>query len=225
MIRAVIFDLDDTLYREWDFVRGGFKVVARHVARLCRARPADVYRKLLQQYFLFGRDNTFGRLLKEMRLEGACDVARLVKIYRNHSPKLRLFDDAKKTLFRLKEIKCRLGMITDGDDSVQKNKVAALGIQRYFSSIIYTHEFGVNCYKPNPFSYNLLAKNLGCSFSDMVYVGDNPEKDFITAKKLGMVTVRLMRGPFAQVPADEEHEAHIRMDSFCGFMDWLAGTG
>ena len=220
-MQVVVFDLDDTLYREWDFVRGGFKEVARHIADLCHEPPVRIYRELLKVYSLYGRGNTFDHLLKELRLESRCDVMALVNIYRTHSPKIDLFDDAKDVLFRLKKMKYRLGMITDGCDTVQKGKVVALGIEHYFSDIIYTHKLGIDYYKPNPLSYNIMAKDMNCSFRDMVYVGDNPLKDFVTAKKLGIMTVRMMRGPFAQASADEEHDAHVRMDSFCGFEEWL----
>jgi putative hydrolase of the HAD superfamily len=145
----------------------------------------------------------------------------LVDIYRKHAPKLALFDDAKDILSRLKEMKYRLGMITDGLDTVQKSKVHALDIEQYFSSIIYTHELGVDYYKPHPLPYITMAKNLNCAYNDMVYVGDNPHKDFVAAKRLGITTVRLMRGPFAHVAVDDEYDAQVHLDSFHRFEERL----
>ncbi len=220
-MRAVIFDLDDTLYRERDFLMGGFKKVACYVARHYQKPVASVYRCLLKIYSVYGRDNTFGRLLECFQLGGLCEVASLVDMYRAHAPKICLFEDAKYILDRLGKMKSSLGMITDGLDVVQKSKVTALGIEPYFSKIIYTHELGVACYKPNPVSYRLMAADLKCDYKDMVYVGDNPHKDFVSAKKLGMRTVRIRRGPFAQVVANDAYDADMCVESFFGFEQWL----
>lgn len=220
-IRAIVFDLDDTLYRELDFVEGGFREVSRYLSGISHESAEKIYKMILDIYSVHGRDNTLGRVLHQLSLEKDCEVETLVDIYRRHSPKLVLFDDAKEILVWLKEMNFILGMITDGCDFVQKSKVSALKIEDFFSSIIYTHEFGVQYYKPNPFAYIKMAKNLNCLLDNMVYVGDNPNKDFITAKKLGIQTIRIIRGPFASVAVDKEYDAHVCIDCFSSFKKWM----
>ena len=220
-MRAVVFDLDDTLYKERDFLIGGFKAVARYVAVFTGKPVTAVYRILLGIYFAYGRDNTFGRLLGELGIQECCETQSLVEVYRTHLPQLELFDDARDVLLCLKQEKCLLGMITDGLDTVQKIKVAALGIESYFTRIIYTHEFGQEYYKPHPLSYVTMSMHFQCALKDMIYVGDNPQKDFVTARRLGMLTVRILRGPFAHVAVCEAYDAQIQINSFDGFLSWF----
>jgi putative hydrolase of the HAD superfamily len=54
-----------------------------------------------------------------------------------------------------------------------------------------------------------MAEYLRLDFSDCVYIGDNPNKDFITARKLGMGTVRIVRdvGDHMQTRLGKEYEA------------------
>ena len=52
-----------------------------------------------------------------------------------------------------------------------------------------------------------------CIPSEMVYVGDNPYKDFINIKKLGIRTVRILRGSFKDIKLDQSYEAEFTINS------------
>jgi putative hydrolase of the HAD superfamily len=91
--RAVIFDLDDTLYREHDYVRSGFAAVSRHLA------DDAVYPALLDEWERHGRGRVFDAVVARFGI--AVEVAELVSVYREHEPELALYPDAERALTRL----------------------------------------------------------------------------------------------------------------------------
>ncbi len=182
-INNIIFDLDDTLYSEKEYIRSGLKAVADYLPEV-----RDAFEKM-KYYYELG-ENPFDQLLiKEgihtKKLEKAC-----VEIYRKHQPNISLYDGVLETLKNLSSSNKKLGMITDGRPYGQRSKIKALGIEKYFDCIIVTDELGGEKWrKPNDRAFVLMKENLGSSFSDMCYIGDNINKDFIAPQKLGMKSI------------------------------------
>ena len=108
-----------------------------------------------------------------------------------------------------------LGIITDGDSQVQRNKICALGIEKYFTKIIVTDDCGIECRKPSAEPYKEMIRHFGGRPDEFVYIGDNPHKDFVTAKKLGIYTVRIRReiGEHMKTILEKEYEADFTIFS------------
>ncbi len=192
-IRALLFDLDDTLYDEKQFVESGFSKVAEFVEDKFKIEK-KVYYKILIDIFNGGsRGNIFNSALEKVNIAYKENIIRaMVRIYREHNPKIKLAEDIKSLLIKLREI-YSLGIVTDGYFKVQKKKVQALRLEEMFDSIIYTDEYGREYWKPNVLGYKLALKELkGLLPEEAVYIGDNPYKDFIGAKKVGITTVRVI---------------------------------
>lgn len=209
MLKAIVFDLDDTLYPQSTFVRSGFAAVDNW----CRTELGleGFYETACRVYQNGVRGRIFNQVLEV--LETAYDEALIVKmvaVYRGHQPRITLYDDAQWFLNRF-HMQYRLGLITDGDWKTQQNKVDALQIASFFDVLVFTDYYGRNCWKPAEFAYHKVMTALDCSGADCVYVGDNPHKDFITAKLLGWRTVRLRRKDteYAALRLDREHEAEV----------------
>jgi putative hydrolase of the HAD superfamily len=83
----------------------------------------------------------------------------------------------------------QLGLLTDGYISVQQRKVTALGLASYFDVIIYSDAFGRTHWKPSVIPYQAALHNLNIEARRAVYIGDNPQKDFVGAKRVGISTV------------------------------------
>lgn len=207
MIKAVIFDLDDTLYNEAQFVKSGFKSVASYIAQYKGFSRSKIYKLLLRALKKHGRGHTFDIVLKENSLCKNISIKKLVGIYRAHKPKLSLYSGTKSVLNRLKKQNYKLGLITDGNLNTQRNKVNALKIRKFFDSVIFTNRYGINKQKPNSFPYRMALAKLNVKPYESVYVGDNPHKDFITAKRLGMYTVRVIRGQYKNLNISKQYEA------------------
>ena len=120
-------------------------------------------------------------------------LAGLLEAYRNHEPALALFDDASWALGHF-AAQAKLGLITDGTHHVQAKKVAALGIAPRFLEIVYTHALGGRAFsKPHPRSYEMIEQALAAEGSRLVYIGDNPSKDFIVPNARGWTSIMVER--------------------------------
>lgn len=206
MIKAILFDLDDTLYDEMQFVEGGFKAVSRYISENFCVDEKEFFKTLTRILQRDGRGHVFDIALKDAGLFKKSLVINLIQIYRNHTPSLTLYPDAQYILARLQG-KYKLGLITDGNQRVQRSKIHALGIQGFFNVVITTNCYGRTKQKPSPFPYLKAISRLGVSPDETVYVGDNPYKDFIGARKTGMLTTRLLRGQYVKVRLCKEFEA------------------
>jgi len=222
MIKAVLFDLDDTLYRERDFVDQAFRSVAAAMAAYLAGKRAEPEEgKMGAAPWQESPDGLFGQMIELMEQEGRgeifnrlCErydvdipVQELVKIYRETKPALSLYPDGEKFLERLEKEHIKTGLITDGNVQVQHNKIRALGLDKRLDVVLASYDLGLR--KPDAGVYVYCLEKLGCRPEEAVYIGDNPLKDFIGARKLGMRTVRVVRpeGLHMRRVAEEGYEA------------------
>ncbi|WP_297063573.1 TIGR02253 family HAD-type hydrolase [Thermococcus sp.] len=101
----------------------------------------------------------------------------------------RLFPDAVKTIKALKELGLHVGIITDSDNDYIMAHLKALGIYELFDSITTSEEAGY--FKPHPRPFLLALEKAGVKPEEALYVGDNPAKDCVGAKNVGMLSVLL----------------------------------
>lgn len=213
--RAVIFDLDDTLYREHDYVRSGFAAVAERLAREPGAPGAgELYGALIDEWQRHGRGRIFDAVTERFGLR--VPVPELVGAYREHDPSaLELYPDAERALARLEAAGTLLAVLTDGMAAVQRRKLHALGLDRRIGCIVVCDDYGLDAWKPSAVPYRAALEQLGVAPTDAVYVGDNPNKDFIGARALGLATVRVRRdsGDHARTTLGAEYEADVTVGS------------
>ncbi len=180
---AVIFDLDDTLYSEKDYVRSGYAEIARHYPQI------ENMAEKLWAAFESG-EKAIDFVLSQEGLLSPENLSRCVSLYRNHMPQITAYPQATDLLRLLRSKNIRLGLITDGRPEGQRAKIAALQLGSFFEKIIITDELGgVSFRKPNPEAFRQMQCHFGVPFEKMVYVGDNPQKDFTAPKLLGMGAV------------------------------------
>ena len=175
-IEAVIFDLDDTLYPEIEYVKSGFKKIAE------RFKMPELELELWQSFERGGKpiDDVFNA----HEIINLKDEA--LHVYRFQKPTIRLFDGVEDMLKRLHK-SYKIGIITDGRPEGQHAKIDVLGLENKVDEIIITDELGgIEYRKPNPAAFILMQKKLGTPFEKMVYVGDNLKKDFQAPESLGM---------------------------------------
>ncbi len=225
-LSAVLLDLDDTLYPESDFVRGGFHASAELLAKRL-SRDADELFGLLMDKFQRGiRGSVFNAVLFEMQVPRDPElIEELVRAYRSHEPQLKLFPDAE-WLLPILGPRYGLGILTDGPAEVQRRKVKALGLQHRVEAIVYSDDFGREQWKPSPIPYLELLRRLHIEPSHAVYVGDNPKKDFVGARRLGLQTVRVRRPNTEHTHAEPQpgFEADHEITSLKDLPIWLSAN-
>ena len=213
-----IFDLDDTLYDELSYVHSGFRAVARWAADKLDIDEHESRERLLA---LLDRDGR-GRIF-DTWLAGRGSVRQAIRVYRHHVPSIVLSRSAQNVLDILSALP--LYLVTDGHKIVQGRKVDALGIQPRFRHTYLTHRYGIASAKPSIRCFSLIRRRESCEWSDMIYVGDNPAKDFVNLNPLGVRTIRVLTGQHRHVAAAPGFEARHTILSLDELPGLLAACG
>ena len=221
-IKAFVFDLDDTLYLERDFVFSGYRAAAERIWRDFGVETEATLRWL----FNSGRfGDNFTEAFRILNLNFEPDyLLRLVEIYRTHPPRIMPCVDFP-VVDSLRAAGFKTGIITDGWKAVQSSKIEALGVASSFNSIIITDTLGGReFWKPSPEPFKRMLQNLDIAPEQAVYIGDNPVKDFIGAHGAGMKAIRIARrgGVHSDVLCQTpEHEPDAWIESLVELRDSL----
>jgi len=177
---VVVFDLDDTLYPEADYVTSGIRHVCAQIHSLY---GKDIYTDV---------NSALEANPKVDWLAFACECAGLPNTardsllwnYRLHEPTIALPAGVKSTL-RILGANATLAILSDGRSVTQRLKIKALGLSHL--PVYISQDFGSE--KPD----SLRFKQIILDFPDRnyVYVGDNPSKDFVAPNSLGWLTIGL----------------------------------
>lgn len=187
--RAVIFDLDDTLYPYRRFKLSGFLAVARHLAD----RAGLDVRLGLTALATASRGPQRGAELEACLVQHDLPaewLPELVDVLRYHQPRLTLPSTSRRTLRALREDGWRLGVLTNGPRSIQAAKVAALGLAPLIDVVGYASAIGTGRGKPDPDAFAWIARQLSVPASRAVFVGDDERCDVSGASAAGMLPVR-----------------------------------
>jgi len=211
--RGVVFDLDDTLYLERDYVLSGFRAVASAVASANSASESQVEQKLVDYFESGVRGDTFGRLLVDMpELSLRWSVSELVSVYRGHDPAISLIPGVKDLLVSLKNDGVLVGLISDGPLMSQQNKFHALGLEASFDEVIFTDAWGKEFWKPHPRAFIGIEVAFSLPPSSLMYVADNVEKDFVTPNGRGWDTAHFSHA--GQQPHNESRRSYQARHEF-----------
>lgn len=170
-----IFDLDDTLTYEINYLKSAYKEIALSL-------EGELLYDQMLHWYQKGQD--VFQLVSNLYSVSKED---LLQMYRGHYPVISLNEGALEVLDEVKKKGHLLGIITDGRSITQRNKLKALGIEDLFDQIIISEEFGST--KPNEKNYKVFAT---ADESDYFYIGDNVTKDFLIPNLLGWNSVCLL---------------------------------
>jgi putative hydrolase of the HAD superfamily len=211
MIQALVFDLDDTLYPEVDFVTGGYRAVARYVCEKYGGSYNEIFCAMMTRFTNEGRRSVFPMVVERF-LDPGVPVAELVEVYRRHIPEIHMFPGYSCLLQELSR-NYRLGILTDGLPEVQKRKVRALGLEHLVDKIIYTWDYGSEMEKPHPMTFSLMLDYLRAEPINALYVGDNPAKDCKGAHQAGMKFAQLRAPSCCDTAAGSVEKPEFVIDS------------
>ncbi|WP_315077713.1 HAD-IA family hydrolase [uncultured Clostridium sp.] len=213
MIKLIMFDLDDTLYYEKEYVLCAFEDVANYLGNKYNKNTILLYERMKEIFEKQGRGKIFNIICEENNFNE--DINKLINIYRNCKPKLNLYNDSVEILKWLRRKRYKMGIITDGCARVQWNKIKGLDIETLVDRIIVTDDIGREFWKPHKRSYLDMIDYFDVAKNECIYIGDNPNKDFIGAKELGIKTIRIIRenGDHIYTFLEEKYEADFNINN------------
>ena len=173
---VVVFDLDDTIYNELDYLKSAYQYIARQI------EPAQWQALYAYMISLFrSKEDVFGYIADEYGM----DKSELLNTYREHLPSIQPFEGFREVLMAIRDKKAKVGILTDGRVLTQMNKIRALGIERQIDHIAISEAIGTE--KPNERNY-LVFENLykGGAY---IYIADNLRKDFLCPNDRGWHTI------------------------------------
>ncbi|MEM1671808.1 MAG: HAD-IA family hydrolase [Archaeoglobaceae archaeon] len=184
-IKAVIFDLDDTLV---DFIPAKLKA-CEEVVKLAQRGSAEE----LLNYFLRGKHGfehyeniadflrDHGVFSQELFLQ-CCEVYEKTKLER-----IRVYPGIEEVLKRLKELGFKLAVVTDAENGKAISRLRKFNLENYFDAIVSADMSGKR--KPEPDSILLALEKLGVKVEEAVLVGDSIRRDITAGKRIGMITI------------------------------------
>lgn len=206
-------DLDDTLYRERDFVASGFSEVATYLASSAQLDESKVFSELNSNLEKFGRGKVFDVTLKHFNVYSKSEVRRCLSLYRRHHPIISLAPEVEDVLAFVSQ-ELPLYLVTDGNRLVQRRKVQALGIESLFKGIFYTRDYGLAAEKPSLNCFESIIGQEKVSWGELMYVGDNPRKDFVSLKASGAITVGIQDGPYSKEALPKKFQPEYKIQTF-----------
>lgn len=225
--RAIVFDLDDTLYPYQAFVRSGFRAVGERLAGECGLSAAAVLRVLRRSALDGERGREIQALCARFSLPLSL-VPALVTTVREHTPRLRLPQESLRVLASLRHAGWKIGILTNGTPAIQRRKIDALGVSGLVDEVLCAPECGDPAGKPAPAVFRAALERLGATAQQTVLVGDDREADIDGASAVGIGTIHFTahRTPnrrcdgscrgvhverLEQVPVIAERLVHLRM--------------
>lgn len=198
-LKAIFFDIDDTLFSTSEFARAARlnSVYAMIRAGLkCNVNECIQELKEVTEEFGPNYEHHYDRLLLRLPKESYKGInsavivaAGVVAYHQTKNNSLKPYDDVVEILRILSATEIILGIITAGLKIKQAEKLVRLDLLKFLNpqAIFITDQIGIG--KPNVKLYKNACDTLGLEPKTCMYVGDNPLTDIDPPNKLGMITV------------------------------------
>ena len=211
MIKAIIFDLDNTLL---DFMNMKKMAITAAVDGMVEAGldvvPSEAYNKIVSLYESGGWENQeiLNDFLKE--ISGQVDykflAAGIVAYRRARDAALALYPGVQKTLIKLSKMGLKLAIVSDAPRREAWLRICYLNLHNFFDLVLTFDDIGKR--KPSPKGFEMALKNFNLSPEEVLMVGDWPERDMEGAKRLGIKTIFAKYGDtFGTIESGADWEA------------------
>lgn len=204
-LKAIFFDIDDTLYSTSEFAdkarRNAVLAMQKHGLRL----PFDtIYSELLEvvKEFSSNYDSHFNKLLMRLPRKSYAGInpailvaAGVVAYHETKTSQLKPYDDVIPFFKKLAKPDIIVGVISNGLEVKQAEKIVRLGIYEYLTptAIFISDQVGIS--KPNHKIFLHACDECGINPKEAAYVGNSIETDIEPAAAVGMITVLARRKP------------------------------
>ncbi|NOZ57977.1 MAG: TIGR02253 family HAD-type hydrolase [Euryarchaeota archaeon] len=209
MLKAVFFDIDDTLYDSTTLARRARlnSIRAMIDAGLEERDEARLYSLLQRIIKKFGSNypRHYDELLNELGVPWNPKIVAAGVVAYEHTKfgYLKPFPGVVPTLIELRQ-RFRLGVISNGLAIKQWEKLINLSLHHFFDVVVTSEEVG--CEKPSRRIFEVAVRRLGVASEECVMVGDRIATDVVGGKRAGMRTVWVRRGKYASSEPRSEEE-------------------
>jgi putative hydrolase of the HAD superfamily len=187
VIKTVLFDLDGTLLDRDESVKKFIHSQYNRLNRIVGHIPRETYIKRfieLDQRGYVWKDKVYQQLTEEFQITEITWEELLRDYLKEFKKHCVPFPNLITTLEKLKSQDIQLGMITNGRGQFQLDNIKALGIEKYFDTILISEWEGIK--KPDPEIFKRALHQLNVSAHQSIFVGDHPENDVKAAQNVGM---------------------------------------
>ena len=211
MIKAVVFDLDNTLYAYDPCHAAGFHAVTDYAAAELGIAPEGfptLHRegdRLLRAHAGENAAAIHSRLIRYQLILEMLDLPifhapRMEKRYWDaYFAEVKPEPGTRETLETLREQGYRVGVGTNMTASQQYEKLRLLGLLELIDFMVCSEE--VNAEKPDPKLFARCVEKAGCTAGECLFVGDDPERDIRGALAAGLPAIWLRRYDSKEAPA------------------------
>lgn len=190
-IRAVLFDLDDTLNdRSQSWMKFVELLMHPTSGQLGPCVAGDVHRAIVaaDRGGYRPKEEFIAELLEKLPWRDRPSPVDLEAYWRREFPKCMVARNGAIDLLKsLRSRGYKLGIVTNGRLATQQAKIEFLGLNRLVDTVTISDAVGVK--KPDPKICEIALTALGVSSAETVFVGDDPERDIVGPAKMGMRTV------------------------------------
>jgi len=191
MIKAVIFDLDNTLL---DFMKMKSMAVEAAVYGMKEAGlqmdSENACKKIYSIYESKGWEyqEVFDDFIKEEldKLDYKILASGIVSYRKAKEASLILYPNVNSTLITLSKLGLKIGVVSDAPSREAWMRICSVNLHHIFDAVVTFHDTGMH--KPSPEPFKKISELLNTLPENSLMVGDWPERDVIGAKKLGMKT-------------------------------------
>ena len=192
MIRAIIFDLDNTLL---DFVKmKQFAVKAAITAMIEAGLNVDeekAYQDIFDLYVEKGWENqqVFDDYLNQTvgKVSNKILAAGIVSYRRAREATLLVYPNVNKTLIELIKMGIQLSVVSDAPSREAWMRLYYLNLHHVFDPVLTFDDTGVR--KPSPKPFEMALEIMKSTPNEVLMIGDWPERDVVGAKQIGMKTI------------------------------------
>ena len=192
MIRAIIFDLDNTLL---DFVKmKQFAVKAAITAMIEAGLNVDeekAYQDIFDLYVEKGWENqqVFDDYLNQTvgNVSNKILAAGIVSYRRAREATLLVYPNVNKTLIELIKMGIQLSVVSDAPSREAWMRLYYLNLHHVFDPVLTFDDTGVR--KPSPKPFKMALEIMKSTPDEVLMIGDWPERDVVGAKQIGMKTI------------------------------------
>ena len=189
-IKAVLFDLDGTLYDRDRLAAALFEEQYDAFAADLRGLSRERFLRDAHEMDDHGygvKEDGYRTLVRRWRLDEALAERLVAHFWDRYDAHCQLSDDVRGALAELRARGLKLGIVTNGVSTRQRRKIAALGLATAFDAILVSEEEGVR--KPDAEIFRRALARCGVAAHEAMFVGDHPVADVEGAHRAGLVAV------------------------------------